>query len=137
MVKTKYAVLVILGLVVLSLGLSCGSSSDTLEKEFETRLLVRAPDQPLQVNKPVKVISRSDDPNNEISRIELVLVSTPAGDKDLVIGVTPAPDGQTVLTAEQVFIPLMPGDYVVKAVGYNKNKQDGPTESEYISFTTQ
>ena len=134
--KTKYAVLVILGIIVLSLGLSCNSGSDTPEKEFETRLLVRAPDQPLPVNKPVKVISRTDDPDNDISRIELVLVYTPhPEDNNLVVGVKPAPDGQTVLTAEQLFIPLMAGDYVVKAVGYNKLGEY--TVSEAISFTTQ
>lgn len=136
MVKTKYAVLVILGIVVLSLVLSC--SSETPDKEFETRLLVRAPDQPLQINKPVTVISRTDDPDNNISRIELVLISTPhSEDKNLVVDVTLAPDEQTVLTAEQVFIPSMPGDYVLKAVGYNKNEQDDPTESQTISFTAQ
>ena len=137
MVKTKYAVLVILGIVVLSLVLSC-SSSETPDKEFETRLLVRAPDRPLQINKPVTVISRADDPDNNISRIELVLISTPhSEDENMVVAVTLAPDEQTVLTAEQVFIPSMPGNYVLKAVGYNKNEQDKPTESQTISFTAQ
>ena len=47
------------------------------------------------VNKPVTVISRADDPNNEISRIELVLVSTPYPEDDnLVAGVTPGKGGQ-------------------------------------------
>ena len=134
--RTKYVVLVILGIVILSLGLSCSSDSDTSEKEFETRLLVRAPDQPLQVNKEVTVTSLADDPDNEISRIELVLVSTPyLEDKNLVVGVSPAPDGQTVFTAKQKFVPLMVGDYVVKAVGYNKLGEY--TVSETISFTTQ
>jgi len=132
--KAKYAVLLILGIAVLSVMLSCSSNTEP-EKVFETRLLVRAPDQPLPVNRPVKIISRSDDPNNEISRIELVLVSTPNGEKDLIAGVSPAPSGQTVLTAEQEIVPLMPGDFVVKAVGYNKLGEQ--TESEYISFTVQ
>ena len=132
--KAKYAVLLILGIAVLSVLLSCSSNNEP-EKVFETRLLVRAPDQPLPVNRPVKIISRSDDPNNEISRIELVLVSTPGGEKDLIAGVTPAPDDQTVLTAEQEIVPLMPGDFVVKAVGYNKLGEH--TESEYVSFTAQ
>ncbi len=132
--KAKYAVLLILGISVLSTILSCSSNNEP-EKVFETRLLVRAPDKPLPVNRPVKIISRSDDPNNEISRIELVLVSTPNGEKDLIAGVTPAPDGQTILTAEQEIVPLMAGDFVVKAVGYNKLGEQ--TESEYISFTVQ
>ena len=102
---------------------------------FGTRLLVRAPDKPLPLNnKPITVNARVQDPNSYISHVELYAVEMP-GNTNVLLDSQVAPFEQTVFTASPSFTPSVPGDYVIKVVGYNKNGDS--RESEYIRFTVQ
>ncbi len=133
---TKFSLWTLLLLALSAVFFSaCSSNQPEVDTEFRTWLLVKAPEQPLPVNRQIKVISRTKDMVNGVSHIELYAVETPAGDGGLMIRSDAAPFEQKIFTAEQPFIPKQPGDYIIKVVGYNK--LGDPTESASIKFTAQ
>jgi hypothetical protein len=139
-------IILILILVLVSLGLasacSTGGSGTAADEGLKTWMLVRAPDSPLPANRPVTVKSRTRDPNNHLSHVELYAVEIPTTDNpgatqtvNLLIDTQIVPFEQTTFTANQTFIPAAVGEYVIKVVGYNNNQEK--TESEYIRFAVQ
>ena len=76
----KYAALSLLSLLILALGFglttACSSSNDEvpLPKEFQTRLLVTEPLEPLSVNEAYVVRSRVEAPDSGVSHVELYVV---------------------------------------------------------------
>jgi hypothetical protein len=112
----------------------CFSSQPAVDKTFSTRLLVKAPDQPLPRAKAVTVQSRTQDEVNGVSHVELYAVEMP-GDTNVLLNAQAAPFEQTIFTASQSFVPNQVGDYVIKVVGYNK--AGNKTESEYVRFSVQ
>lgn len=117
---------------------ACSSSSETRPTPvpgLRTWLLVKAPDNPLPVNRPVNVRSRTQDALNQVSHVELYAVQWPAGTGELLIRSDPAPFDQTTFTAAQIFVPAQSGHYVIKVVGYNKLGEK--VESDYLGFDVQ
>jgi hypothetical protein len=118
-------------------------TEEAQEITIHTRLLVREPDGPLQVSKPITVKSQTEDTENGVSHVELYIVeftppnepSSPEKESNLLVRSDAAPFDQTIFTADQIFIPTRPGDYVIKVVGYNKVGESA--ESEYISFRAE
>jgi len=107
---------------------------------IHTWLLVRAPDTPLPVGRPITVKSRSEAPLPGISHTELYLVEFRTPDNALVfsnvlVRADAAPFAQTVFTADQVFTPTAAGHYVIKVVGYDRVGRSD--ESEYIGFSVE
>ena len=123
-------------ILVFSLSLVAACNSDdaasTGPQKLSTWLLVRAPEGPLPAGLPVDVKSRSVDSEHNISHVELYAVELPTGEKNVLIRSDAAPFKQTSFTASQLFVPVQPGYYVIKVVGYNTIGDS--TESEYISF---
>lgn len=111
-------------------------SSDGAEsgepQELNTRLLVRAPDEPLTAGLPLDVKSRTVDSEYDVSHVELYAVELPTGEKEILIRSDAAPFDQTAFTVSQMFVPMESGHYVIKVVGYNTIGEN--TESDYISF---
>lgn len=130
---TIVAVLMIFGLVITACDLT--GTDTTASEGIQTWLLVTPPESPLPANRPLNVRSRTQDPENFVSHVELYAVQLPSGDTDVLIRSDAAPFQQTTFTASQVFIPRQPGHYVIKVVGYNKlgNK----AESDFIGFDVQ
>ncbi|HXV97097.1 MAG TPA: hypothetical protein VEC93_01645 [Anaerolineae bacterium] len=101
---------------------------------IDTKLLVRAPDAPLPVNKSIEVISRSD-ASEGVSHVELYAVELPTGEKEVLIRSDAAPTHATTFTTSQDFIPRQAGHYVIKVVGYNRLGQS--STSNFIGFDVQ
>jgi hypothetical protein len=123
-----------LGLTVF--GLACRSTEPetTIPPGIRTQLLVRAPDRPLPVNRPVTVRSRIED-GNGVSHIELYLVEMPSGERNVLVRADKAPFSQTSFTAAQTFTPRQKGHYVIKVVGYSRlGERD---ESDFIGFDVE
>lgn len=99
-----------------------------------TQFLVRAPDNPLPVNKPVTVRSQTQDVGG-VSHVELYAVQTPAGENNLLIRADRVPFAQTSFIAAQTFTPLQAGHYVIKVVGYNLAGETA--ESDFIGFEVE
>jgi len=97
-------------------------------------LLVRAPDEPLPLNKPITVKARTEDTLG-VSHVELYAVQLPDGTDNLLLDSQPAPLAQTSFTSEQTIIPTQKGHYAIKVVGYNK--QGNLAETETISFDVE
>lgn len=129
-----FLIILVAIIVVVSLLVACssGEARPTPSPGVHTWLLVRAPDGPLPVNKPVKVKSRTEDALHQISHVELYAVKSPLYEGELLLRSDRAPFDQTTFTADQVFTPTQPGRYVIKVVGYNKRGQSD--ESDYLSF---
>lgn len=129
--------LLLLGLSLILLAGCDTQEAETTEEGIHTSLLVRTPDGPLPAGKALTVKSHSEDINNGVSHVELYAVQLPASSEriNLLIRSDAAPFDQTSFTAEQTFIPVQPGDYVIRVVGYNKLGQSD--ESEYISFRVE
>jgi hypothetical protein len=136
MLGKKYSNLWVIFLLLMSAGILTACTSTETEtpepQEIRTWLLVRAPDAPLALHKPVNVKSRTEDADDYVSHVELYAVQSPAGEGELLIRSDQAPFEQTSFTASQVFVPKLPGHYVIKVVGYNKLGQKA--ESDYIGF---
>ena len=138
MLTKRYNALFFWNLVILlfcvGLVTACNSNkADTPAPQgLRTWLLVRAPDGPLPVGRPIDVRSRSEDSQNGVSHVELYAVELPTGESNVLIRSDAAPFQQTSFTASQVFTPMQAGHYVIKVKGYNKIGQS--VESEYIGF---
>ncbi len=135
--------LVIILLAVIGLAVTaCGSSTEretSLPPELRTRLLVKAPKQALPVKGSIEVISRTQDPDNQISHVELYMVQWPSkgegNEATLLVRSNVAPFEQKSFTVSQTFAPTQNGHYVLKVVGYNiKGKS---AESNYLGFDVQ
>lgn len=126
--------------VIITLGLLTGCSqagADTPTPEgIQIELLVTTPSQPLPVNQPLNVISRTEDPTQQISHVELYAVKWPSQETEgrtgtgaeLLLRSDAADFAQTAFTAHQRFIPTEPGRYGIKVVGYNKLGHSAATE---------
>jgi hypothetical protein len=130
-----WSILILLVSVGLLVACSSNEAEPTSYEGVRTWLLVKAPDAPLEVNKPVTVKSRTEDSVHKVSHVELYAVQWPGGEEDLLIRSDPAPFDQTSYTASQTFTPKTPGHYVIKVVGYNKLGQND--ESDYIGFDVE
>jgi hypothetical protein len=121
-------------LLCMSVVTACGSSdaAPTPPPGVNTWLLVKAPDQPLPVNKPINVRSRTEDGQAGVSHVELYALELPSGETNVLIRSDRAPFDQTTFTASQFFIPKQPGHYVVQVVGYNNKGETA--HSNIISF---
>jgi hypothetical protein len=121
----------------MSLITACSSSNTepTPQPGVNTWLLVKAPEKPLPVNKPVNVRSRTEDGEAGVSHVELYALELPSGETNVLIRSDQAPFDQTTFTASQFFIPKQPGHYVVQVIGYNN--QGETSESNIISFDAQ
>ena len=137
-----YSLLILLMSLMLLGG--CNTENAQTDETLHTDLLVREPDGPLPVGRPITVKSQTQDVENGVSHVELYIVkftppanetAPPGEETDLLVRSDAAPFDQTFLTAEQTFIPTQPGDYVIKVVGYNK--LGNSIESEYISFRAE
>jgi hypothetical protein len=136
MTSLGYSLLLLLLSLILLAGCDT-QEAETAEEGIHTWLLVRAPDGPLPAGKALTVKSRTEDIINGVSHVELYAVQLPASAErvNLLIRSDAAPFDQTTFTADQTFIPVQPGDYVIKVVGYNQLGQSD--ESEYISFRVE
>jgi hypothetical protein len=133
-------------LVGLSLGLLSGCTATqgepTALAEIQTKLLVRAPDGALPVNKAINVKSVTE-ASGGVSHVELYAVEFPGQAVDpttnqkqiLLLRADAAPFQQQTFAAAQTFTPLQAGHYVIKVVGYNALGK--AAESEYIGFEVQ
>jgi hypothetical protein len=121
-------------ILCLSVLTACGDTiaEPTPQPGVNTWLLVKAPDQPLPVNKPVNVRSRTEDGQVGVSHVELYALELPSGETNVLIRSDRAPFDQTTFTASQFFIPKQPGHYVVQVIGYNNIGETSP--SNIISF---
>ena len=114
--------------VIIALGLLTACSQTGTEtptpEGVQIELLVTTPSQPLPVNQPLNVISKTEDPAQQISHVELYAVKWPSmeteGGTELLLRSEAADFAQTVFTAHQRFVPTEPGRYGIKVVGYNK-----------------
>lgn len=141
----KYATLSILSLLILALSFglttACSRNNEApLPKEFQTRLLVTEPLQPLSVNEAYIVRSRVEAPESGVSHVELYVVEFTATTGEtqaaniLVSSQAPQPMGvtTTIFNAEQLFIPRQPGEYAIQVMGYDKAGEVRP--SEFLRF---
>ncbi|MBN1218061.1 MAG: hypothetical protein JXM69_03960 [Anaerolineae bacterium] len=99
---------------------------------IRTWLLVKAPENPLPLNKSVNVRSRTEDGEARVSHVELYALEVPSGETNLLIRSDPAPFDQTSFTVDQIFTPTQPGHYVIQVIGYNRRGEK--SESNIISF---
>ena len=122
--------LILVAIIALALLTACsqtGAETPTPEG-VQIQLLVTTPSQPLPVNQPLNVISRTEDPAQQVSHVELYAVKWPSMETEgragtgaeLLLRSDAADFAQTVLTAHQRFVPTEPGRYGIKVVGYNK-----------------
>lgn len=142
--RTSQRQLFLLLLLTLMVGLLVACSSDqpepTPEPGVHTWLLVTAPQQPLPLNRPINVKSRTEDAQNQVSHVELYAVEWPrpselSSGAPLLLRSDAATFDQTTFTASQVFTPTQSGHYVIKVVGYNKLGYKD--ESDYLGFDVQ
>jgi hypothetical protein len=124
----------ILGFGFLLTGCSSSENEVTEPTGPRTQLLVRAPDNPLPINQPVTVRSRTEDPGG-VSHVELYAVQTPSGERDLMLRADRVSFAQTSFIAAQTFTPLQAGHYVIKVVGYNLAGETA--ESDFIGFEVE
>jgi hypothetical protein len=115
---------------------ACGTSEaePTPSPGVRTWLLVKAPEGPLPVKKPVHVRSRTEDIDG-VSHVELYAVQLPSGETNVLIRSDRAPFAQTSFTAVQEFTPIHKGHYVIQVVGYNR--QGEPAKSDLIGFDVE
>src|SRR5688572_15733479 len=115
----SYSLLILLISLMLLVG--CNTEDAQTVDTIHTNLLVRAPDGPLPVGKPITVKSQTQDVENGVSHVELYVVKfTPSASEaassgeetNLLVRSDAAPFDQTSFTAEQTFIPARSGDYV-------------------------
>lgn len=134
----------LLSLLIIIVGLlgacSSGESTPTPVPGVHTWFLVTAPQQPLPVNRPINVKSRTEDAQHQVSHVELYAVEWPrpselSGGAPLLLRSDAVPFDQTTFTASQVFTPTQSGHYVIKVVGYNK--LGAKDESDYLGFDVQ
>jgi hypothetical protein len=132
-------IILILFLLLLGMSLMTACTSTSTEPEplpgVNTWLLVKTPDRPLPLNKPVNVRSRTEDGQAKVSHVELYALELPSGETNVLIRSDRAPFDQTTFTASQYFVPKQPGHYVVQVFGYN-NKGE-VAQSNIISFDAQ
>jgi hypothetical protein len=102
---------------------------------IRTWLLVKAPEDPLPLNKPVNVRSRTEDGEAGVSHVELYAVELPLGEANVLIRSDAAPFDQTSFTANQIFVPTEKGHYVIQVKGYNRWGEK--SESNIISFEVE
>jgi hypothetical protein len=124
--------------LLLTVGLvaACGATENGLTPlpPIQTQLLVRAPDGPLPLGRPIEVRSRTD-ATDGVSHVELYAVELP-GNRDVLIRSDPAPQPQQKsYTISQEFTPRQAGHYVIKVVGYNRQGQT--FTSNFIGFDVQ
>jgi hypothetical protein len=107
---------------ILVLGLTACTSTavtPTPPVGLRTWLLVKAPEAPLPLNKPVNVRSRTED-SVSVSHVELYALQLPSGETNVLLRSDPAPFDQTSFTVGQVFVPMQKGHYVIQVFGYNR-----------------
>ena len=116
---------------------ACGASETETKPASGVRtwLLVKAPERPLPLNKPVNVRSRTEDGEVGVSHVELYALELPSGETDILIRSDRAPFDQTSFTAAQTFTPIQRGHYVIQVVGYNR--LGGKSESNIIGFDVE
>lgn len=137
--RTSQRQVYLLLLLIITIGLlaACrsGQPEPTPVPGVHTWLLVTAPQQPLPLNRPINVKSRTEDVQHKISHVELYAVEWPQESGRgglLLLRSDAAPFDQTSFTASQVFTPTQSGHYVIKVVGYNK--LGDKDESDYLGF---
>ena len=130
---TTSVILLFIGLLTTAC-LAVSEETVELPEGVRTWLLVRAPEKPLPINRPVIVKSRTEDVDG-VSHVELYAVETPAGNTDVLIRADRAPFAQTSFTASQPFTPLQKGHYVIKVVGYNRLGETAV--SDFIGFDVE
>ena len=115
---------------------ACGASSDeaALLPSVHTWLLVKAPESPLPLDKPVNVRSRTE-AKEGVSHVELYALELPSGETNVLIRSDAAPFDQVSFTASQIFIPLQKGHYVIQVVGYNRLGET--SKSNIIGFDVE
>jgi hypothetical protein len=129
--------IIIIGWLLISISLfvvACNSTQNVAPPSLRTWLLVRAPDAPLPIDKPVIVKSRTED-SRGVSHVELYAIQLPTGESNVLLDSQPAARDQTSFTASQTIVPTQRGHYAIKVVGYNKLGESA--ESETISFEVQ
>jgi hypothetical protein len=148
MIVEKYFNFSIWAIILVGISLGLITACDTIQNqtkalaEIHTQLLVRAPDNPLPLNKSVNVKSLTEAAGG-VSHVELYAVEFPnqpmdpaTGQKQLLlIRSDPASFQPSTFSADQTFTPLQPGHYVIKVIGYNVLGK--ASESEYIGFDVQ
>ncbi len=126
-------------ILILILGLGACNGSANVEPTplpgVHTWLLVKAPDNPLPVNEPVNVRSRTEDGQTKVSHVELYALELPSGETNVLIRSDAAPFNQTSFTVSQVFTPKQTGHYVIQVIGYNHLGET--SESNIIGFDVQ
>lgn len=122
---------VILILVLSITACAVSTATPTPPVGLRTWLLVKAPDAPLPLNKPVNVRSRTED-SESVSHVELYALQLPSGETNVLLRADPAPFDQTSFTVGQVFVPLQKGHYVIQVFGYNR--QGEKSASNIIGF---
>jgi len=131
--------LILMAVVVLGLLAACSQTEaePPTPEGVQIQLLVTSPTQPLPVNQPVNVISKTEDAKQQVSHVELYAVKWPSQEtgvesgngSELLLRSDAADFAQTVFTAHQEFVPTEPGSYGIKVVGYNKLGHSAETES--------
>jgi hypothetical protein len=103
----------------------------TPQPGLRTWLLVKAPEGPLPINKPINVRSRTEDIAG-VSHVELYGIELPSGETNVLIRSDRAPFVQTTFTVSQIFTPLQTGHYVIQVWGYNRRGE--LAKSDLIGF---
>jgi hypothetical protein len=120
-------------LILLLSATACASTAATPTPPvgLRTWLLVKAPEAPLPLNKPVNVRSRTED-SVGVSHVELYALQLPSGETNVLLRADPAPFDQTSFTVGQEFVPMQKGHYVIQVFGYNR--QGEQSASNIIGF---
>jgi hypothetical protein len=137
--KFSMALWVVLILLLCAGGLAACTTTETEQPTplpgVRTLLLVKAPDQPLPVNSPINVRSRTEDNTVGVSHVELYARQLPSGETNVLIRSDRAPFDQTSFTIAQVFVPTQKGHYAIQVVGYNRHGER--SESDTIGFDVE
>ena len=107
----------------------------TLTPGVHTWLLVKAPENPLPLDQPVNVRSRTEDGQVGVSHVELYAIELPSGETNVLIRADAAPFDQTSFTVSQTFTPIERGHYAVQVMGYNNLGEK--SESNIIGFDVE
>ena len=141
MVAKKFSIALWVALILL-LCVGALTACTTTEAEqptplpgVRTLLLVKAPGQPLPVNIPINVRSRTEDGTVGVSHVELYARQLPSGETNVLIRSDRSPFDQTSFTIAQVFVPAQKGHYVIQVVGYNRRGEK--SESDQIGFDVE